>query len=92
MFKCKLRNNSYRQPENDFYCGEKIKRTFIEIPHYNKLSRCYISCNTCFGPGKNNCSSCRGQISGNYYLSANNSYKEEYVNIEIVLLIIMIMI
>ena len=37
---CKLRNNSYRQPENDFYCGPERIRTFTDIDEYNKLSYC----------------------------------------------------
>ena len=58
---CKLRNNSYRLPENDFYCGEKIKKTFVEIESYNKLTRCYTRCKECDSWGNScfmNCSSC----------------------------------
>ena len=58
---CRLRNNSYRQPENDFYCGEKIKRTFVDIIEYNKLTKCYRRCKECDSWGNAcfmNCSSC----------------------------------
>ena len=66
---CKLRNNSYRQPENDFYCGIKIDRTFIDIEDYNKLTKCYERCKTCDEWGNAcfmNCKSCRD--SSNYDL------------------------
>ena len=64
---CKLRNNSFRLPEDDFYCGEKIKRTYIDIDEYNKLSYCYFRCKSCDYWGNKylmNCSSCRDS---NYY-------------------------
>ena len=44
---CRLRNNSFRQPEDNFYCGEKINKTFIDIDEYNKLSNCYRRCKSC---------------------------------------------
>ncbi len=60
---CKLRNNSYRLPENKFYCSDtKIDRTFIDIPEYNKLSQCYVRCKECDTWGISfamNCLSCR---------------------------------
>ena len=59
---CKLRNNSYRQPENDFYCGDFKSRTFIDIDEYNKLSDCYFRCKSCDSWGNSflmNCTSCR---------------------------------
>ena len=59
---CKQRNNSYRLPEEDFYCGEKINRTFVDIPGYNKLSYCYVRCKECDKWGTScvmNCLSCR---------------------------------
>ena len=58
---CKLRNNSFRLPENDFYCGEKIKKTFVDIEDYNKLSKCYIRCKSCDTEGNAcfmNCITC----------------------------------
>ena len=59
---CKLRNNSYRLPENNFYCGPKIKRTYVDIVEYNKLSYCYFRCASCDDWGNScymNCTSCR---------------------------------
>ena len=36
---CKQRNNTFRLPEDKFYCSdEKINRTYIDIVDYNKLS------------------------------------------------------
>ena len=81
-FNCKLRNNSYRLPENDFYCGNKTKRTFVDIEDYNKLSYCYFRCKECDYWGNAlvmNCSTCRDGNNykpllkiGNYY----NCYKK----------------
>ena len=60
---CKLRNNSYRLPEDKFYCSDiKINRTYIDIEPYNKLSYCYLRCKECDYWGNcyvMNCSSCR---------------------------------
>ena len=59
---CKLRNNSYRQPENDFYCGPKKDKTYVDIEPYNKLSDCYFRCKSCDDWGNSyfmNCTSCR---------------------------------
>ena len=59
---CKLRNESFRQPEDNFYCGEKGERTFVDIEPYNKLSECYKRCKTCDTWGNEcrmNCLSCR---------------------------------
>ena len=60
---CRLRNNSYRLPENNFYCSdEKIDRTYVDIEEYNKLSYCYFRCKACDYWGNSmvmNCSSCR---------------------------------
>ena len=73
---CKLRNNSYRLPEDDFYCGNKTKRTYIDIEDYNKLSYCYFRCKDCDYWGNSyimNCTECRDsnnyhkQKVGNYY-------------------------
>ena len=64
---CRLRNNSYRLPENKFYCGNKIKRTFVDIEEYNKLSYCYFRCKECEDWGNSlimNCTICRDS---NYY-------------------------
>ena len=59
---CKQRNDSYRLPEDDFYCGEKINFTYVDIPEYNKLSKCYYRCKECDTWGsamKMNCQGCR---------------------------------
>ena len=60
---CKLRNNSYRLPENRFYCYDtKIDRTYIDIEDYNKLSDCYVRCKECDTWGASfamNCLKCR---------------------------------
>ena len=59
---CKLRNNSYRLPENKFYCSNKISRTYVDIDEYNKLSYCYLRCQSCDYWGNAlvmNCSKCR---------------------------------
>ena len=73
---CRLRNNSYRLPENKFYCGNKIKRTYLDIEEYNKLSDCYFRCKECeyWGNGMiMNCTICRDNKRykeykvGNYY-------------------------
>ena len=64
---CKYRNDSFRLPENNFYCGNKINRTYIDIDEYNKLSYCYFRCKSCDYWGNAmlmNCSSCRDS---NYY-------------------------
>ena len=64
---CRLRNNSFRLPENDFYCGTKINRTYVDIDEYNKLSYCYYRCKSCDYWGNAmlmNCSECRD---GQYY-------------------------
>ena len=44
---CKQRNDSYRQPEENYYCGPKSGGTYVDIPDYNKLSKCYVRCKTC---------------------------------------------
>ena len=74
---CKLRNNSYRLPEDQFYCGNKIKRTYVDIEEYNKLSECYRRCKECDAGGNAcfmNCSVCLDKA--NYdlilYDAANN--------------------
>ena len=59
---CRLRNDSFRQPENKFYCGEKINRTFVDIEEYNKLTECYFRCSQCNDLGNAcfmNCTACR---------------------------------
>ena len=65
---CRLRNNSYRLPEDNFYCSDvKINRTYVDIEEYNKLSYCYFRCKECDYWGNSmlmNCSSCRD---GKYY-------------------------
>ena len=79
---CKLRNNSYRLPEDKFYCSDvKIKRTFIDIEEYNKLTYCYLRCASCRGWGNcmaMNCDTCRD--SANYELfkigDSGNCYRK----------------
>ena len=61
-YNCKLREGNYRQVENNFTCGPKPKRTYINITNYNKLSQCYTRCASCKRWGnscKHNCLSCR---------------------------------
>ena len=59
---CRLRNGSFRLPEENYYCGEKIYRTYVDIEEYNKLSYCYVRCKTCDKWGSScamACTSCR---------------------------------
>jgi len=59
---CRRRNNSYRLPEDDFYCGNKLYRTYVSIKDYNKLSWCYERCAACNDYGNGmimNCTKCR---------------------------------
>ena len=76
---CKQRNESYRLPEDKFYCSDvKINRTYIDIPDYNKLSYCYVRCKECDRYGiscAQNCISCRD---GKYYDLIK--YSKEYGN------------
>ena len=68
---CKLRYNNYRQPEHNFTCGPLKKRTYIDIPEYNKLSDCYFRCNSCDTWGnsfKMNCTSCRDKNNYEHFL------------------------
>ena len=64
-YNCRLRENpgnNYRQVENNFTCGPKPKKTFVDILHYNKLSQCYTRCASCDDWGNScfhNCTSCR---------------------------------
>ena len=61
-YNCRLRENNYRQVENNFVCGPFAKKTYINITYYNKLSKCYDRCKTCDGWGSScyhNCTSCR---------------------------------
>ena len=37
-YNCHLREGNYCQVEPDFTCGERPKRTYINITHYYKLS------------------------------------------------------
>ena len=59
---CKLRNNSFRLPEDQFYCDNvKPNKTFVDIEEYNKLTKCYLRCKTCDSWGNAcfmNCTSC----------------------------------
>jgi hypothetical protein len=34
---CKLRNNSYRLPEDNFYCGNRTKRTYRMYKLFNSI-------------------------------------------------------
>ena len=59
---CNYQNKSYRLPEDKFYCGDKINRTYVDIPEYNKLSYCYLRCKSCNTWGNAevmNCITCR---------------------------------
>ncbi len=61
-YNCRLREGNYRQVENDFTCGPRAKRTYIDIPHYNKLGECHRRCKTCDSWGNDcffNCTACR---------------------------------
>ena len=60
---CNYRNHSYRLPEDKFYCSDvKIRRTYIDIKEYQKLSYCYLRCASCETWGNcmtMNCITCR---------------------------------
>ena len=59
---CRRQNDSYRLPEDNFYCSNKIARTYVDIPDYNKLSYCYFRCAECENYGNGivmNCTKCR---------------------------------
>ena len=61
-YNCKIRENNYRQVENNFTCGPRAKRTFIDYIGWNKLSKCYTRCASCEHWGnscRQNCTSCR---------------------------------
>ncbi|MBR4260759.1 MAG: hypothetical protein IKQ33_02245, partial [Clostridia bacterium] len=62
-YNCRLRENNYCQVNDNFVCGPRPPTgTYIKIPHYNKLDKCYLRCKTCeqFGNScKHNCLSCR---------------------------------
>ena len=61
-YNCRLRENNYRQVENNFTCGPRARRTYIDYPYYNKLSQCYTRCASCNRRGDScyhNCLSCR---------------------------------
>ena len=62
-YNCRLRENNYCQVNDNFVCGPRPPTgTYIKIPHYNKLDKCFIRCKTCeqFGNScKHNCLSCR---------------------------------
>ena len=77
---CRLRNNSYRLPENDFYCSDtKIDRTYVDIEEYYKLSYCYFRCKSCDYWGNSmvmNCSTCRD--GANYELFKVGKYGNCY--------------
>ena len=79
---CRQRNESFRLPEDRFYCGPKIDMTYVDIDEYNKLSECYFRCKSCdtFGNAQTmNCLSCRD--SANYdiiYINARKGYGNCY--------------
>ena len=80
-YNCKLRENNYRQVENNFVCGPRAKRTYIDIPEYNKLSQCYLRCASCDDWGNScfhNCTSCRD--SSTYGLELYNPPFGKYGN------------
>ena len=77
-YNCRLREGNYRQIENNFTCGPKVKRTYISIIHYNKLSNCYFRCSSCKKVGNDimhNCLSCRDPLINSLYLY--NSFENE---------------
>jgi len=78
---CRLRNNSYRLPEDRFYCSDvKIDKTYIDIEDYNKLSECYYRCKECDSWGTSfamNCLSCRDSA---YYDLIKYDIKKGYGN------------
>ena len=77
-YNCRLREGNYRQVENNFTCGPKVKRTYISIIHYNKLSNCFFRCSSCKKVGNSlmhNCLSCRD--SSYYSLYRYNSFENE---------------
>ena len=58
---CKKREGNYRWPD-EYKCGAKINRTYVDIDEYNKLDWCYFRCQKCdyWGNGMvMNCSTCR---------------------------------
>ena len=66
---CKLRNESYRQPIPNIYCGTKGTRTYVKIEDYNMLDECYFRCKECDYEGNNfnmNCKSCRESTNYDY--------------------------
>ena len=59
---CKYRNESFRQPEDEYWCGPNRSMTYVDIEPYNKLSKCYVRCKTCDKAGYEcamACTSCR---------------------------------
>ena len=61
-YNCLLREGNYRQVENNFTCGPRKKATWICIPSYNKLCKCFSRCDSCneYGNGcRHNCLSCK---------------------------------
>jgi hypothetical protein len=61
-YNCRLREGNYRQVENNFVCGPKAKRTYVNITFYNKLSPCQRTCSSCDSWGNDcifNCTACR---------------------------------
>ena len=80
---CKLRNGNYRLPD-EYKCGDKIDRTYVDIDDYNKLSWCYFRCKECEYWGNAlvmNCTSCRDPTLysktvkiGDYY----NCYRKQH--------------
>ena len=61
-YNCWLREKNYRQVANNFTCGPRAKRTYISIPHYGTLEKCYTRCASCDDWGNScfhNCTTCR---------------------------------
>ena len=81
---CKLRNDSFRQPEYNFFCGPKINMTYVDIEDYNKLSECYFRCKSCDTWGnsfKMNCTSCRDGANYEhilYHAGYGNCYRKTH--------------
>ena len=81
---CKLRNNTYRQPEYNFTCGPKKNKTYLDIEEYNKLTDCYFRCKSCDNWGNSyfmNCTACREENNYElflYHAGYGNCYKKTH--------------
>ena len=64
---CKQRNNTFRQPEDNYWCGPNKTSTFVEIPGWNKLTDCYFRCKTCDSRGHPCAMECLSCKDSKYY-------------------------